>query len=72
MFALGEKLLLADEQENIIDRNLERGIMYMLENGGVKFECVVTHEGDGILDLKNIAVDPASQGKGYGKALVDF
>lgn len=72
MFALGEKLLLADEQENMIGRNLERGIMYMLENDGVKSECVVTHEGDGILDLKNIAVDPAFQGKGYGKALVDF
>ena len=64
--------MLADEQENMIGRNLERGIMYMLENDGVKFECVVTHEGDGILDLKNIAVDPAFQGKGYGKALVDF
>ena len=33
---------------------------------------MVTDEGDGVLELKNIAVEPASQGKGYGKAMVDF
>ena len=65
-------LLLADEQEDMIDRYLERGTMYMLEDDGVKAECVVTDEGDGVLELKNIAVEPAFQGKGYGKAMVDF
>ena len=65
-------LLLADEQEDMIDRYLERGTMYVLENDGVKAECVVTDEGNGILELKNLAVDPASQGKGYGRALIDF
>ena len=64
-------LLLADEQENMIDRYLERGTMYVLVDDGVKAECVVTDEGDGILELKNIAVKPDFQGKGYGKALVD-
>ena len=65
-------LLLADEQEDMIDRYLERGTMYVLEDDGVKAECVVTDEGNGILELKNIAVAPAAQGRGYGKALVDF
>ena len=65
-------LLLADEQENMIDRYLERGTMYVLEDCGVKAECVVTDEGGGILELKNIAVKTDCQGKGYGKALVDF
>ena len=65
-------LLLADEQENMVDRYLERGTMYVLEDNGVKAECVVTDEGNGILELKNIAVEPAFQGKGYGKAMVDF
>lgn len=65
-------LLLADEQEDMIDRYLERGTMYVLEEDGVKAECVVTDEGDGILELKNIAVEPDFQGRGYGKALVDF
>ena len=55
-------LLLADEQENMIDRYLERGTMYVLEDGGVKAECVVTDEGGGILELKNLAVEPEAQG----------
>ena len=65
-------LLLADEQEDMIDRYLERGTMYVLEDGGVRAECVVTDEGNGILELKNLAVEPAAQGRGYGKAMVDF
>ena len=65
-------LLLADEQEDMIDRYLERGTMYVLEDDGVKAECVVTDEGGGILELKNIAVATDCQGKGYGNALVDF
>lgn len=65
-------LLLADEQEDMIDRYLGRGTMYVLENDGVKAECVVTDEGGGVLELKNIAVEPDFQGKGYGKTLVDF
>ena len=65
-------LLLADEQEDMVDRYLERGTMCVLRDDGVKAECVVTDEGKGILELKNIAVEPAAQGKGYGKAIVDF
>lgn len=65
-------LLLADEQEDMINCYLERGTMYVLENNGVRAECVVTDEGDGILELKNIAVEHAFQGKGYGKAMVNF
>ena len=65
-------LLLADEQEDMIDRYLQRGVMYVLEDDGVKAECVVTDEGNGILELKNIAVAPDFQRKGYGRALVAF
>ena len=65
-------LLLADEQEDMVDRYLERGTMYVLEDVGVRAECVVTDEGDGVLELKNLAVEPAFQGKGYGKAMMDF
>ena len=65
-------LLLADEQENMVDRYLEKGTMYVLEDGDVKAECVVTDEGNEILEIKNIAVDPENRGKGYGKALIDF
>ena len=65
-------LLLADEQEDMIDRYLQRGVMYVLEDDGVKAACVVTDEGNGILELKNIAVAPDFQRKGYGMALVTF
>ena len=51
-------LLLADEQESMIDEYLERGEMFVLNDNGVKAECVVTKESDGIYELKNIAVIP--------------
>ena len=58
-------LLLADEQASMVDRYLEKGTMYVLEDNDVKAECVVTDEGNEILEIKNIAVDPENQGKGY-------
>lgn len=65
-------LLLADEQESMIDRYLERGTMFVLDDGGVKGECVVTDEGQGVLEIKNLAVEPACHRMGYGRALIDF
>lgn len=65
-------LLLADEQENMIDRYIDRGTMYVLDDHGVKCECVVTDEGKGVLEIKNIATYPDYQGQGYGQALIDF
>ncbi len=67
-----ELLLLADEQESMVDRYLARGTMYVLDDHGVKSQCVVTDEGNGVLELKNIATLPEYQGMGYGKALVSF
>ncbi len=65
-------LLLADEQEDMIDRYIDRGTMYVLDDDGVKCECVVTDEGEGILEIKNIATEPQYQGKGYARAMIDF
>lgn len=65
-------LLLADEQEDMIDRYLDKGTMYVLDDNGIKCECVITDEGNGVLEIKNIATEPEYQGKGYGKALIDF
>ncbi len=63
-------LLLADEQESMVEKYLGRGIMFVLDDGGIKAECVVTDEGDGILEIKNIAVSPGSQKKGYGARMI--
>ena len=38
----------------MIDRYLERGDMFVLDDCGVKAECVVTREGEGVYELKNI------------------
>ena len=65
-------LLLADEQEDMIDRYIDRGTMYVLDDDGVKCECVVTDEGEGILEIKNIATELQYQGKGYARAMIDF
>ena len=65
-------LLLADEQEDMIDRYLDKGTMYILEDDGVKAECVVLDVGDGVLEIKNIATIPQFQGKGYGKMMIAF
>ena len=65
-------LLLADEQEDMIDRYLDKGKMYVLDDDGIKCECVVTDERNGVLEIKNIATAIECQGKGYAKALIDF
>lgn len=65
-------LLLADEQESMIDKYLAHGEMFVLHDNGVKAECVITKEADGVYELKNIAVLPDSQRKGYGKKMIDF
>ena len=65
-------LLLADEQEDMIDRYLDKSRMYVLDDNGIKCECVVTDEGNGTLEIKNIATAPQYQGKGYAKSLIDF
>ena len=65
-------LLSADEQEDMIDRYLDQGKMFVLDEDGVKCECVVTDEGNGVLEIKNIATVPEFQRKGYAKALIDF
>lgn len=65
-------LFLADEQEDMIERYLDKGTMYVLEDDGIKGECVVTDEGEGVLEIKNIATVPEAHGKGFGKQLIDF
>lgn len=66
-------LLLADEQESMIDRYLERGDLYALyDNGELVSVCVITQEGEGIYEIKNIATYPQYQRKGYGRRLIHF
>lgn len=65
-------LLLADEQEDMIDRYIDKGTVYVLDDDGIKCQCVVTDEGGGILEIKNIATEPGCQGKGYGRTMIEY
>ena len=65
-------LLLADEQENMIDKYLERGIMFAIYDNDLKGICVVTKEDDRTYEIKNIAIYKAFHGQGYGRKLVEY
>ena len=65
-------LLLADEQEDMIDRYLERGVMFALYDDGLKSICVVTDEGEGSFEIQSLATYPQFQGKGYARFLIDY
>jgi GNAT superfamily N-acetyltransferase len=64
-------LLLADEQEDMIDLYLERGDLYALYDGGALCTtCVVTHEGEDVYEVKSLATDPRCQRRGYGRLML--
>lgn len=65
-------LLLADEQENMIDKYLEDGDMYALYDDDLKTVCVVAAIDEETCELKNIATYPKYQGKGYARALIRY
>lgn len=69
-----DMLLLADEQESMIDRYLERGEMFVMFNSVNEAVCsaVVTDEGYDKCELKSLAVIPQYQRRGYGKIMVDY
>ena len=65
-------LLLADEQENMIDKYLANGDMFALYDDDLKSVCVVVPINSETCELKNIATYENYQSKGYGKALINF
>ena len=65
-------LLLADEQEDMVDRYLDKGEMFVLMDPEVMGEIVVVDLGEGVYEIKNLATQPEVHGKGYGRALVNF
>lgn len=65
-------LLIGDEQESMIDKYIDRGRMFAVDDDGVKAICVVTDEDNGIIEIKNIAILPDFQRRGYGRILIDF
>ena len=65
-------LLLADEQENMIDKYLPDGDLFALYDDDLKSVCVVASINSETCELKNIATYEKYQGNGYGRALINF
>jgi GNAT superfamily N-acetyltransferase len=65
-------LLLADEQENMIDKYLPSGDLFALYDGDLKSVCVVVPINSETCELKNIATCEKYQNKGYGRELINY
>ena len=65
-------LLIGDEQADMIEKYIDKGRMFVIKDSAVKAVCVVTDEGNGVLEIKNIAVYPEYQKQGLGKMLIEF
>lgn len=64
--------LLADESEKMVNKYIDKGTMYVLDDEGVKGEISVLDVGNSILEIKNLAVISKYQNQGYGRMLIDF
>lgn len=64
-------LLLADEQESMIDKYLPNGDLFALYDDDLKSICVVVPINSETCELKNIATYEKYQGKGYGRELIN-
>lgn len=65
-------LLLADEQEDMIDRYLEKGDMFALFDDDLKTVCVVVQVEKDTCELKNIATYIKDQNKGYATTIIEY
>jgi GNAT superfamily N-acetyltransferase len=65
-------LLLADESEEMIDKYLEKGDLYVLFDEDLKTVCVVIELDEQSCELKNIATCEKYQGKGYGRTMINY
>lgn len=66
-------LLLGDEQEDMVDKYLSDGEMFIASaEEKVQGECVITYNGNGVYEIKNVAVYPEYQRRGVGRKLLNF
>jgi ribosomal protein S18 acetylase RimI-like enzyme len=63
-------LLLADEQESMIRKYLEKGELYALYDNDLKTVSVVTQEKKDVFEIKNIATYEKYQRNGYGTLMI--
>lgn len=68
-----DMLLIADPKEDMIEKYLDKGDMFVLSDEGVvRTVCVVVLLNNRKCELKNIATNEKDQGKGYGKYMIHY
>jgi len=67
-----ELLLIADEQESMIKKYLDRGDLFALYDDNLKTVAVVAKENDETYEIKNIATYEKYRGKGYGGCMIKY
>lgn len=55
----------------MIDCTVNYGRIFVLDDKGIKCECVIIDEGNRVLEIKSIATVPEHQGKGYAGSMID-
>ena len=65
-------LLLADEQEDMIDKYLDLGDVFALYDDDLKSICVVLKLDENTCEIKNMATHEKYQSMGYGKKLINY
>ena len=65
-------LLIADEQENMINKYLNRGDLFALYDDDLKTVSVVTKENYDTYEIKNIATYEKYRSKGYGGCMIKY
>lgn len=65
-------LLVADEEEDMIDRYLPDGDLFALHDDDLKSVCVVLPIDNDVCELKNIATYEQYRGMGYARALIQY
>ncbi len=56
----------------MIDKYIERGIMFAIYDNDLRGVCIVTKEEDRAYEIKNIAIYENFHGQGYGKKLIEY
>lgn len=65
-------LIIGDESERMIDRYLDRGRLFVGRYDGIPVAvCVTVDAGNSTVEIKNLAVNPEYQRKGFGRKMLE-
>lgn len=67
-----ELLLLADEQQDMVERYIDKGDMFALFKDGLKTVCVVLKIDEHTIEIKNLATYPEFQHQGYARKMINW